>query len=206
MVELGIRPELTRQITLADFRSHYWLKTELVKFCNANELATVGSKRELVERIEAFITAGDKIKPEIAKQATRDSYLPIKTDTPVENYNNDLVTRQFFIQHIGHHFHFNAYLRQFKNKNNIKPGLTYGDLVKGWMAEESNRKKPEYKTNIDAQFEYNQFVRDFFSNEMGKSHADAVKAWKMVKLLPGAKTYSNYKSTLRREDDEKRND
>lgn len=193
---MGIKPKLTKQIALADFKNHYWLRTELAKFCKANGLSTVGLKQELVLRIEAFIITGYKIKPKINKPVARDSYQPIKINTFVKNYNNDAVTRQFFVKHIGGHFHFNAYLRQFTNKNNIMPGLTYGDLVKGWLTEESKRANPHYKSSIDKQFEYNQFVREFFANEKGKSHADVIKAWKIVKALYGEKTYAHYKATL----------
>lgn len=195
---MGIRPKLTRQIAVTDFKSHYWLKTELAKFCKTNDLSTVGSKQELTKRIEAFIATGHRIKPKIAKSIARDSFHPIKIDTPVKYYKNDATTRQFFVNHIGKHFHFNAYLRQFADKNNITPDLTYGDLVTGWLAEESKRSNPQYQTCIEKQFEYNQFIRDFFANEKGKSQADAVKAWKIVKVQSGAKTYNNYQSTLKR--------
>lgn len=196
---MGIRPKLTKQITLADFKSHYWLKTELAQFCKANDLSTVGSKQELTKRIKAFIATGRRIKRKIVKQIARDSDQPIKIDTLVKHYNNDAATRQFFISQLGESFHFNAYLRQFTNINNITSDLTYGDLVTGWLAEESKRNNPQYKTKIDKQFEYNQFVRDFFTNEKGKSQPDVVKAWKIVKTFSGEKTYANYKSTLKRE-------
>jgi hypothetical protein len=112
------------------------------------------------------------------------------------NYKNDAATRLFFVEHIGEHFRFDAYLRQFTNKNNITKDLTYSDLVDGWLAEEMKRNEPHFKSDISKQFEYNQFTRDFFANENGKSLADAIKAWNVVKTLPGMKTYANYKSTI----------
>ncbi len=165
------KPKLTKQISLADLKSHYWLKVELVSFCKTNQLSTVGSKLELIQRIKTFITTGCNIKPIISKPVTfRDSQQFIKVDTPVRNYRNDAITRRFFVEQIGKHFRFDAYLRQFTNKNNITTGLTYGDLVNGWLEEESKRKSPNYKSTIDKQFEYNQFTRDFFANEKGKSY------------------------------------
>ncbi len=195
---MATRPKLTRQISVADFESHYWLKTELIKFCKANDLSTIGSKQEQAKRIEIFIATGHRIKPKIVKPISRDSLHPIKIDTPVKYYKNDSITRQFFVSYIGEHFRFNAYLRQFTDKNNITPGLTYGDLVTGWLAEESKRSNPQYQTHIEKQFEYNQFIRDFFANEKGSSQADAVKAWKIVKAQSGAKTYDNYRSILKK--------
>lgn len=189
------KPKLTRSIDLDTFKSHYWLKIELIDFCKDNALSTAGSKQEITHRIEVFITTGSKIKPAPNNSTYhRDSLQPITCDTPVVNYKNDAATRRFFVEHIGQHFRFDAYLRQFTNKNNITKNLTYGDLVNGWLAEESKRNTPHYKSTIAKQFEYNQFTRDFFANEKGKSRTDAIKAWKVLKDLPGAKTYANYKS------------
>ena len=192
------KPKLTKQVSLADLKNHYWLKVELASFCKTNKLSTVGSKPELIQRIEAFISTGRKIKPITNKSVTlRDSQQFINIDTPVINYKNDAATRRFFVEQIGKHFRFDAHLRQFTNKNNITIGLTYGNLVNGWLAEESKRKDPNYKSIIDKQFEYNQFTRDFFANEKGKSQSDAIQAWKMLKTLSGKKTYAHYKSTLK---------
>ncbi len=104
------------------------------------------------------------------------------------------MTRKFFVENIGPHFHFNAYLRQFTNKDNMNNKLTYGDLIDGWLNEESRKKDPKHESNIGKQFEYNQFTRDFFKNEKGKTRADAIKAWNIVKKYPGPNTYVFYKS------------
>jgi len=194
---MGIKLKPANHITIASLKSHYWLKAELIKFCKANGLATVGSKQEIVQRIEAFIVTGCKIQPKISKSGVRDSHQQIEVVTLVKNYNNDAATKRFFVDQIGKHFHFNSYLRQFTNKDNIAPGLTYGDLVAGWLAEESKKKNTQYKTNIGKQFEYNRFVRDFYASEKGKSHAEMVKAWKAVKMLLGDKTYAHYQSILK---------
>ena len=168
-------------IVATTLKTHYWLKSELITFCKANGLATVGSKQEIVKRIETFITTGAKIQAKISKSVTRDSHQIIKMNTLVANYNNDAATRKFFIEQIGKHFHFTAYLRQFTKKDNITAGLTYGDLVAGWLQEEGKRKNGDYKTNIGEQFEYNRFVREFHAEQKGRSHAEMVEAWKVAK-------------------------
>lgn len=180
-------------------KNHYWLKIELISFCKDNDLSTAGSKQEITHRIKTFITTGRKIKSTSNSPSTnvRDSFQPITLDTPVINYKNDAATRRFFVGQLGKHFRFDAYLRQFTNKHNITIGLTYGNLVNGWLAEESKRKDPNYKSIIDKQFEYNQFTRDFFANEKGKSQSDAIQAWKILKTLSGKKTYAYYQSTLK---------
>ncbi|MCG3057036.1 hypothetical protein KZ287_33255, partial [Escherichia coli] len=70
-------------------------------------------------------------------------------------------------------------------------GKTYRDVVTAWYEEESRKKDPSYQREIGAQFEYNQFTRDFFADptNKGKSRADAIAAWRAVKEQPGARTY-----------------
>lgn len=45
------------------------------------------------------------------------------------------------------------------------------------------------KTNIDKQFEYNAYIRDFFADNKGKSLAEAIKCWKYKKQLQGHNRY-----------------
>lgn len=109
------------------------------------------------------------------------------------NYKNDAKTRDFFVSQIGAHFHFTSYLRQFTNTDNITPNLTYGDLVDGWLEEEAKNKGFPDNKKIGEQFEYNQFIRDFFANEKEKSLTDAIKAWKLVTSVEGENTYRAFK-------------
>lgn len=193
---------MMQTITLETLKHSYWLKLQLIDFCKMNGLSTAGSKKDLEQRIEVFLSSGSKTKPESNKQTgQRDSRQPLTRDTLVVNYKNDAATRLFFIEYIGQHFRFDAYLRQFTNKNNITKNLTYGDLIDGWLKEDSRRKEPDYQTCIGEQFEYNQFTRDYFANEKGKTRADAIKAWTLVKELPGEKTYTNYLNFKRRCED-----
>ena len=180
-----------------NLKSRYWLKLELMVFCKKNDLSTVGSKHDLEQRIEVFLASGDKRRPASSKKkGKRDSHEPITCSTLVVNYKNDAATRLFFVKNIGQHFRFDAYLRQFTNQNNITKHLTYGDLVNGWLAEEARRKDPEYQSDIAKQFEYNQFMRDFFANEKDKSRSDAIEAWKTAKRSNGLATYAQYRSMV----------
>lgn len=191
-----LRPNLNLGLNHKFFMNFYWLKQELIKFCRNNKLSTTGSKIELTERIYQFLKTGCK-KDQITKSAkkTLDSINRLTLDTPVINYKNDAITRQFFKKHIGNHFHFNSYLRKFTNKSLIEK-LTYGDLIKGWIAEEARKKSPDYKANIDKQFQYNQFIQDFFINEKNKTLQDAIKAWNLVKTSSGMCTYERYRQII----------
>ncbi len=190
------RPELNRAISPEVFLSFYWLKQELIEFCRKNQLLITGSKNELTERIGHFLKTGKQtnyIRQRLSND--RDSAKDLTLDTPVINYRNDAQTGQFFKKHIGQHFHFNAYLRQF-TKEKPSEKLTYGDLVKGWIAAESLKKDPNYKTTIDKQFQYNQFIRDFFIHAKDKTQQEAINAWYLVKSNPGPCTYEYYKQLI----------
>lgn len=197
MAECVMEPR--QELTPEYFKNRYWLKMELITLCKTLGLTTPGAKQELLTRIETFIVTGIKTSPvSNTINAVRDSNSPITRNTPVMNYKNDAATRQFFIEQIGKHFRFNAYLRQFTQRNNNEK-LTYGDLVDGWVACEQKKKNPDYQSDIGKQFEYNQFTRDFFLNEKGKSQSDAIQAWKRVKSLSGPKTYEHYRYLCQRE-------
>ncbi len=187
-----MKPTLDKQITLTDFKNHYWLKSELVSFCRANQLATAGAKEAITQRITEFLAHGTRVPHTSSTSKKRDSEQPLQPETLVEHYRNDAATRAFFTKHIGKHFRFNSYLRQFTKKANITPGLTYRDLIAGWIKEETRKQIAGNLTPISSQFEYNRFIRDFFANETGKIHADAVTAWNLVKTQPGEHTYQAY--------------
>ncbi|MES2614190.1 MAG: DUF6434 domain-containing protein [Bdellovibrionota bacterium] len=190
-----MRPCLTNLTQLDEFLSFYWLKKELSDFCSANALPTHGSKEELTKRIKRFLTTGKKQEEKVRQNISlRDSDKPINLKTKVVNYKNDTNTRKFFIEQIGSHFHFNSYLRQFKSESFLKDKeLTYGDLVEGWIQSESVKKDPNHKTTINSQFEYNQFIRDFFMNEKSKTRKDAIEAWEFIKQHAGKTNYEHYK-------------
>ena len=49
--------------------------------------------------------------------------------------------------------------------------------------------KKNGKTEISAQFEYNTYIRDFLTENHGRSLEDAIACWKYKKSLPGHNRY-----------------
>lgn len=45
------RPDLNKEISIADFQDFYWLKEELVKFCRVEGLKTTGGKIEISQEL-----------------------------------------------------------------------------------------------------------------------------------------------------------
>ena len=189
-----MKRRLTKLTTVDKFKAHYWLKVELISFCVKHKISAIGSKQALAERIEIFLATGKKAKSTAnLDKGERDSAKLLTRETLVVNYKNDAATRAFFVSHIGKHFHFDHYLRQFTDKNNITEGLTYGDLVSSWLAEDTKRKSSTDESKIGKQFEYNQFTRDFFQNEPESTRAEMIAVWNYIKKMSGERTYAAYR-------------
>ena len=173
-----------------DLQNYYWMKSDLIMFCKKHGLPTQGAKSDLIERIGVYLSTGHRMSYKlINKQGERDSLKCITKNTFVKNYNNDAKTRRFFVEHLGEKFKFNSYLRQFTDPGNIQPNMTYGDIVDGWISFEKNRKNSSENYVIPPQFEYNQFIKDYFKYEKGATLNMAISAWKTLISKRGPRTY-----------------
>ena len=107
----------------------------------------------------------------------------LSLDTVItENHRCSQNVRRFF-RSIIPKFHFSTYIQNYF-KNNV--GKTYREVIDAWYEEEERKKDPSYKKKIAPQFEYNQFMRDFFTNpkNQGKSRKEAIETWNEIKKLP----------------------
>ena len=185
-----MRPELTRDLNVDDFRNFYWLKEELQTFCRGNGISASGSKIEITDRIAVFLETGEIQKP-MRKRSTSTKQVKLKElslDTVItENHRCSQVVRAFFKSVIPK-FHFSTYIQNYFKEN---VGKTYGDVVDAWYEEEERKKDPSYEKQIGSQFEYNQFIRDYFADpkNKGENRKDAIKAWHEIKALPGSNKY-----------------
>jgi len=185
-----MKPHLTKDISIKDFKNYYWLKQELQNFCRENDMRTSGSKIELTKRIQIFLETGEKTyikKTKTASVSKEENELSLATViTP--NHRCSQQVRAFFKTVIPN-FHFSTYIQTYFKEN---VGKTYQDVVKAWNEEETRKKDPTYQTNIAPQFEYNQFIRDFFQDpkNKGKTQKDAISAWNDIKKLPGSNKYN----------------
>ncbi|NMD71266.1 cytoplasmic protein [Bacillus sp. DNRA2] len=172
-----MRPNLTKDISVESFKDFYWLKEELQSFCRENGISASGSKIEISNRIETFLRTGEIKSPTRKSKANKKMELQVdlSLDTVItENHRCSQNVREFFKTVIPK-FHFSTYIQNYLN-NNV--GKTYRDVVDAWYEEEERKKDPSYKKNIAPQFEYNQFIRDFFADpkNQGKSREEAIEA------------------------------
>ena len=185
-----LRPELKKDLNVKDFRNFYWLKEELQTFCRENGMSTSGSKMEITDRIAAFLLTGEIQKP--LKKRKSPSKEVISTDLNLdtvitENHRCSQTVRAFFKSEIPK-FHFSTYIQNYFREN---VGKTYRDVVNTWYGEEERKKDSSYKKQIGPQFEYNQFIRDYFADpkNKGENREEAIKAWNKIKKLPGNNKY-----------------
>ncbi len=188
-----MRPNLTKDSSILDFKAFYWLKEELQLFCRENGMSASGSKIEISDRIESFLLTGEIKKPlrNTRVNTKLKTQIILSLDTVImENHRCSQDVRAFFKTVISPKFHFSTYIQNYL-KNNV--GKTYRDVVDAWYKEEERKKDPSYEKKIAPQFEYNQFIRDFFADpeNKGKSREEAMEAWNNIKKLPGNNKYTS---------------
>ena len=178
------RPRLDKSIDSTTFRSYYYLKEELVDFCRQNNLPVSGGKIEITDRIANFLDTGKVECPATAKRPTS-AVGEIKEDTIIEgNIVCSEKHRGFFVDRIGKSFSFNV---QFQKWLKANAGKTYKDAIEAYYQILEEKKKG--KTQIDRQFEYNTYIRDFFEDNKGKTLDQAIICWKYKKSLKGHNRY-----------------
>ena len=182
-----MRPTLNQDIQLQDFQRYYWLKEELQQFCRANGLSASGSKLEITDRITKFLETGEIVKPTRSrKQKPPEGPLSLET-VIMEGHTCSQNVHHFFKQYIPN-FHFSTAIQNYF-KENI--GKTYQDALNFWHEEQQRLKDPAYKKELAPQFEYNQFIRDYFADtkNKGKTKHDAIEAWNIIKAQPRENKY-----------------
>lgn len=178
------RPELDKSMDSKTFRAYYWLKEELVQFCKRYSLPTSGSKAEISDRIACYLDTG-MIVPVAAKRKSGIKIPRITEETEIESgLVCSEVHRAFFKEHIGPAFTFNVPFQKWLKAN---AGKTYKDAVDAYFQIIADKKR--VKSEIDRQFEYNTYIRDFFADNKGMSLEDAIKCWNYKKRLPGSHRY-----------------
>ncbi len=175
--------ELTKDLNPDEFREYYFLKEELKDFCRKEGLKVSGSKGELEERIIHYLSTGEElIKPKTA-QSHKPESSEISLDSRLgENFRCSEDKREFFEREIGKGFKFKVKFQKWLKSN---PDRTYRDAIEAYHEIQNSGEK----TRIDKQFQYNQYIRDFFENNDGRSLDDAIKCWKYKKSLKGHNRY-----------------
>lgn len=175
--------KLTKNLKPEEFRQYYFLKEELKDFCRSKGLRVSGSKDDLENRIVHYLATGEMLDEPVISQVSAKSSSEITLDSKLgENFKCSGDKRQFFENEIGKGFKFKVKFQKWLKSN---PDKTYRDAIDAYH----EIQKSNEKTKIDKQFQYNQYIRDFFEDNDDKSLEDAIKCWKHKKSLKGHNRY-----------------
>ena len=178
------RPILEKGLDSKTFREFYYLKEELVDFCRKNGLSVSGGKIEITDRIARFLDTGERLPASTVKRGGA-APAEISEDTRIEEgFVCSERHRAFFKERIGKGFSFCVAFQKWLKSN---AGKTYREAIEAYFQIIEERKKG--KSQIDRQFEYNTYIRDFFADNPGKSLDEAIRCWKYKKQLQGHNRY-----------------
>ena len=185
------RPSLNTEISIADFRDFYWLKEELVRFCQREGLRKNGNKIELTERIELYLATGERqeinLKPRSKSKFDWSNEVLSPETRITDNYKNTENTRRFFKEEIGEHFKFNV---KFMNWMKSNSGKTLSDAIEEWKRIKTDLKNNTSPKVIELQFEYNRYLRDFMADNPGLKRELGIRLWKIKRSMRGDNIYS----------------
>lgn len=180
-----MKPKLNKDLLVEEFNDYYFLKEELISFCREEGLKVSGNKSDLEERIRYYLSTGKKL--DNTKIISRKSHENITVDTIIgENFVCSQEARKFFIDKIGPTFKFKVSFQKWLKNN---PKKTFAEAIIAYQ--DINKILKDTPTTIDKQFQYNQYIRDFFSNNPEKHLEDAIKCWNYKKSLPGTCKYED---------------
>lgn len=169
--------KLTKDLTLEEFKEYYFLKEELKDFLRSEGLKISGNKQDLEKRIMHYLETGEPLKETAYKSRSSQELYEIRLDSKLgENFKCSEDKREFFEKEIGKGFKFKVKFQKWLKEN---PDKTYKDAIDAYHEIQNSKEK----TTIGKQFQYNQYVRDFFEDNAYKSLDDAIKCWKYKKNL-----------------------
>ena len=175
--------KLTKDLSPQDFKDYYFLKEELKEFCRDEGLKVSGSKEDLEKRISHYLSTGESLKEESVNYNSSEKLSEIKLDSKIgENFRCSEDKREFFEKEIGSGFKFKVKFQKWLKSN---PDKTYRDAIDAYFEIQNSKEK----TDIAKQFQYNQYIRDFFEDNENKSLDDAIKCWRYKKSLKGHNKY-----------------
>lgn len=177
--------KLTKNLSPDEFKEYYFLKDELKDFCRLEGLKVSGSKKDLENRIIHYLSTGEMLEEPVVKEVSNNSHSTITLDSKLgENFKCGQDKREFFEKEIGKTFKFKVKFQKWLKAN---PDKTYREAIDAYFEIHNSKEK----TNIDKQFQYNQYIRDFFNDNDGKSLEEAIKCWKFKKSLKGHNRYES---------------
>ena len=174
-----------------EFNRYYWYREELLQICKSLGLEYRGTKQELNHIIEQYFK-GNIIEKSVRK-VNKKQAKAITLNTPLLEcgFSFNQKFREYFSVVTGiDPFKFNANMatawRKVKAENDLN--FTIQDMLKVYYGES------DYAKYDHSVCQWNQFLKDFCSDEFGDYYSDKLKVaailWKEVRDSTNEKTYS----------------
>ena len=185
------RPNFKDIHSFEDFNLYYWYREELSQICKSLGLEYRGTKQELNEIIHQYFL-GNKVDKKVNKRKTK-QVEDITLNTPLLHcaFSFNQKFRDYFSAVTGiSPFKFNADMatawRKVKKDKDIT--FTIQDMIKIYYG------KSDYAKYDSSACQWNQFLKDFCSDECSKFYLNKLKVasilWKEVKNSTNEKIYS----------------
>jgi hypothetical protein len=195
-------------MTLTQFDNGYWYATELKAFAESIGIPSASKLRkdELETAIELFLQTGtieSPAKRNLSTPGVRDVERGLSLDLPVVVYTNDKETKSFLEREalrlapgLKRRSGARYRLNRWREEQLIKGvRLTYRGLVKEYVRLSQTR-EPFARIPHGR---YINFMSEFLASEKGATRAEAIQAWKKLKLLDAPKNYRSWvRSQLRK--------
>lgn len=190
-------------MTLRDFENGYWYVDEMRDF--ACEIGIPGAKKlrkdEIERAISDFIRTGTPRSPTkraLRKTGVRDLERGLSLELRIQHYISNRETKDFIVSQArkaapevreksGVWYRLNRW-REDQLTSGKRP--TYGDLVQQYIT--LNRMDRFEKI---PQVRYINFVAEFLAREKNATRADAIAAWKKIKVIDVPNTYDSWVKT-----------
>ena len=185
------RPDFKVIHSFEEFNLYYWYREELSQICKSLGLEYRGTKQELNDIIHQYFL-GNKVEKSVGRR-NRNEVEVITLNTPLLycGFSFNQKFRDYFSAVTGiSPFKFNADMatawRKVKRDKDIT--FTIQDMIKIYYGES------EYAKYDSSACQWNQFLKDFCSDECSKFYSNKLKVasilWKEVRNSTNEKIYS----------------
>lgn len=180
-----IRPEIDPNMDGKEFSRWYWPVKQLKQFCDALDLPSTGTKKEIRDRVEFKLKHPNAPTP----KTSRKKHGPFnwakeilsKETIITENISFGPNVRNFFKAHIGSKFVCHSDFMDWMRANS---GLKLSDAIDAWHLLEQRKEDPEFRREIATCNNYLQYLRDARDTVPTMTLDEAKACWDYKKIRP----------------------
>ena len=194
---MSTRPEIACIERGAELKRWYWLKSELVAELRRRGLKQAGGKFTLLDRLAHHLDTGDADVPSAAPARATSRFdwhsAPLTLETPItDSYKNTQNVRRFFTEQCGAQFKFNRLFMAWMKQN---AGKTLRDAVAEYDRLAKAAAQSGHQSDIADHNQFNQYTRDFLTDNPACGMADVRAAWAWKRSQPSEDGRHRYART-----------